>query len=115
MLLLTLVKVVSLKTFSIWIFFYINIFVLGFVNMVFLTNRNVLTFLMACEVSYFSISLGFAMHGFDSGVFSGLIYGILVLVAAVSESAVGLGLISYLTRYNGTIELDNLDLMGKRN
>ena len=82
--------------------------------MIFLSNRNILTFLMACEVSYFSISLGFAMHGFDTGMFSGLIYGILVLVAAVSESAVGLGLISYLTKFNGTIELSKLNNLSNR-
>lgn len=69
---------------------------------------------MACEVSYFAISMGFVMHGFDTGMTSGLIYGILILVAAVSESAVGLGLIAYLTRFSGTIELDKLNLMGFR-
>jgi len=70
---------------------------------------------MACEVSYFAISLGFVMHSFDTGMTSGLIYGILILVAAVSESAIGLGLIAYLTKFSGTIELDRLNLMGSRN
>jgi len=70
---------------------------------------------MACEVAYFAISFGFVMHGSDSGMTSGLIYGILILVAAVSESAVGLGIIAYLTKYSGSIELKKLNLMGSRN
>lgn len=82
--------------------------------MVFLSNRNLLTFLMACEVTYFSISLGFVMHSFDIGMPSGLIYGILVLVAAVSESVIGLGLIAYLTKFSGTIDFEKLNLTGFR-
>jgi len=82
--------------------------------MIFINNRNLLTFLMACEVSYFSISMGFVMHSFDTGLASGLIYGILILVAAVSESVIGLGLIAYLTRFSGTIDFEKLNLTGFR-
>ena len=69
---------------------------------------------MACEISYFSISIGFVMHGLDSGMMSGVIYGILILVAAVSESVIGLGLISYLTKFSGTIDFEKLSLTGPR-
>lgn len=82
--------------------------------MIFINNRNLLTFLMACEVAYFSISIGFVMHGFDTGMPSGLIYGAFVLVAAVSESVIGLGLIAYLTKFSGTIDFAKLNLTGFR-
>ena len=69
-----------------------TIFIVGIYNCLFLSKKNILSFLVASEVMFLGIDILFVLSSLIFNAANGIIYGVLILMLSVGESAVGLGL-----------------------
>lgn len=75
-----------------FLYFSFTLYFTGLINCIFLTNKNLLNFLIASEFMFLGIDslyIGSALLLNDK---SSLLYAVLILMLTVGESAVGLGL-----------------------
>lgn len=90
---------------NLWLFVYLNLFSIGFVNAALSKTKNLLVVLMAIEIMLFGVGFGFVAHSVTSFDFKGQVYAILLLMLAAGESALGLGLIVASYRARGNISV----------
>ena len=69
-----------------------TIFIVGIYNCLFLSKKNILSFLVASEVMFLGIDILFVLSSLIFNAANGIIFGVLILMLSVGESAVGLGL-----------------------
>lgn len=102
---MTLLKTVSLMLVlgNLWLFVYINLFSVGFVNVALSKTKNLLVVLMGIEIMLFGVGFGFVAHSVAACDFKGQVYALLLLMLAAGESALGLGLIVASYRVKGNI------------
>jgi len=86
-----------------WLIFSFFLFFAGVLGMIF-NYRNFLVTMMAVELMYLGIVTSFIMYGVACHDTKGYIYGLLFLVLAACESAVGLGILIVLYRFNRSID-----------
>ncbi len=87
------------------------LFFIGLLGIVF-NYKNFLVTMMSAELMYLSIILLFILTGYYYNS-EGQVYGLLLLVIAASESAIGLGILIVLYRFGRTIDfIDYQDLKG---
>ena len=68
------------------------LFFLGFVGLV-LNKRNFLLMLLSLELTFLASALNFIFAGFFLNIFLGSLYGILIILVVVADTAVGLSLV----------------------
>lgn len=88
---------------NLWLFVYINLFSVGFVNVALSKTKNLLVVLMGIELMLFGLGFGFIAHSVVSCDFKGQVYALLLLMLSAGESALGLGLIVASYRVKGNI------------
>lgn len=70
----------------------ITIYLVGFYNCLFMSKKNIISFLVASEVMFLGIDIMFILSSLLFNIANGLIFGVLILMLSVGESALGLGL-----------------------
>jgi NADH:ubiquinone oxidoreductase subunit K len=69
-----------------------SIYFIGLLNCIFIREKNILSFLISSEIMFLGLDLLFIGTSLLFNNFSGLIFGFLILMLTVGESAIGLGL-----------------------
>lgn len=85
--------------------------VLGLAGVIFY-NKNFLVTMMFIETMYMGVMTSYVYYGVLYQDTSALIYGMLIVVYAACESAVGLGLLVSIYRYGRTIGFSALTALG---
>jgi NADH:ubiquinone oxidoreductase subunit K len=70
----------------------ITLYLVGFYNCLFMSKKNIISFLVASEVMFLGIDILFILSSLLFNIANGLIFGVLILMLSVGESALGLGL-----------------------
>jgi len=70
----------------------ITLYLTGFYNCLIMSRKNVISFLVASEIMFLGLDILFIVSSLIFNIANGLIFGILVLMLSVGESALGLGL-----------------------
>ncbi len=76
-----------------------------------LTRRNIVIILMSIELILNAVNLNLVAFSRHLGQVSGQIFAIFVIVVAVGEAAVGLGILIALFRNKETVLADEIDLL----
>ena len=76
-----------------------------------LIRRNVVVILMSIELILNAVNINLVMFSHIHGHPDGQIFALMVMGVAVSEAAVGLGILIALFRNRGTVQADELDLL----
>ena len=78
-----------------------------------LTRRNIVIILMSIELILNAVNINLVAfsHVFGQGQVQGQIFAIFVIVDAVAEAAVGLGILIALFRNKETVLADEIDLL----
>jgi NADH-quinone oxidoreductase subunit K len=76
-----------------------------------LTRRNIVIILMSIELILNAVNLNLIAFSKHLGQVSGQIFAIFVIVVAVGEAAVGLGILIALFRNKETVHADEVDLL----
>lgn len=87
------------------------LFFLGLSGMAF-NYKNFLVTMLCIEIMYLGIVTCFVFHGLAESDLTCAIYGLLILIFAACESAVGLGLLVTLYRFGRTVGFDALTSLG---
>lgn len=87
------------------------LFFIGIAGMVF-NYKNFLVTMLCIEIMYLGIVTCFVFQGLAHADATAAIYGLLVLIFAACESAVGLGLLVTLYRFGRTVGFDALTSLG---
>jgi NADH-quinone oxidoreductase subunit K len=87
------------------------LFIFGILGMVF-NYKNFLITMMCIEIMYLGAVTSFVFYGVLFQDTTALIYGLLVLVFAACESAVGLGLLVAVYRFGRAISFNALTTLG---
>lgn len=78
------------------------LFIIGLFGMVF-NYKNFLVTMMCIEIMYLGAVTSFVVHGLVYSDTTATIYGLLILIFAACESAVGLGLLVNLYRFGRSV------------
>jgi NADH:ubiquinone oxidoreductase subunit K len=108
---LHLYPVLTHQTLPSWLMFSFSLFFIGLAGMAF-NYKNFLVTMMAVECMYLGAVTGFIFYGFAYNDSTATIYGLLVLIFAACESAVGLGLLISVYRFGRTIGFSSLTALG---
>jgi NADH-quinone oxidoreductase subunit K len=76
-----------------------------------LTRRNIIVLLMSIELVLNAVNINLVVFSRQLGDVRGQIFALFLLVDAVAEAAVGLGILLALFRSRGTILADEVDLL----
>lgn len=76
-----------------------------------LTRRNIVIILMSVELILNAVNINLVAFARHLGQVSGQIFAIFVIVVAVGEAAVGLGILIALFRNKETVQADEIDLL----
>jgi NADH-quinone oxidoreductase subunit K len=76
-----------------------------------LTRRNIVIILMSIELILNAVNINLIAFARHLGQVSGQIFAIFVIVVAVGEAAVGLGILIALFRNKETVQADEIDLL----
>ncbi len=76
-----------------------------------LIRRNLIVILMSIELILNAVNINLVMFSRLHGHADGQVFVLMVMAVAVSEAAVGLGLLIALYRNRGTLLADELDLL----
>ncbi len=76
-----------------------------------LTRRNIIVLLMSIELVLNAVNINLAVFSRQLGDVRGQVFALFLLVDAVAEAAVGLGILLALFRSRGTILADEVDLL----
>jgi len=90
--------------------FTVTIYLLGLIGMLF-NYKNFLITMLAVELMYLGIVSSFVILG-ALGVELGPVYGLLILILAACESAIGLGILIVLYRFGGTVAFTDYEELG---
>jgi NADH-quinone oxidoreductase subunit K len=71
--------------------------VLGLCGLI-INKRNILLMLLSLELTFLASAINFLLAGFFMNVFLGGIYGILVILIVVADTALGLSLVVVVYR-----------------
>lgn len=76
-----------------------------------LIRRNIIVLLMSIELVLNAVNINLAVFSRQLGDVRGQVFALFLLVDAVAEAAVGLGILLALFRSRGTILADEVDLL----
>lgn len=79
----------------------------GLINCLFISNKNLLTFLISTEIMFLGIDLLFIGTSLTLNNYSGIIFAFIILMLTVGESVVGLGLCVLSLKLNNSISCIN--------
>lgn len=85
------------------------LFLIGAVGV--LVRRNALVILMSIELMLNAANLALVAFGAAHGSMDGQVLVLLVMAVAAAEVAVGLALIVTIFRYQGTVDVDEVNLL----
>jgi NADH:ubiquinone oxidoreductase subunit K len=94
-----------------WLLVSFCLFFLGLIGMVF-NYKNFLVTMMSVECMYLGAVTSFVFYGLAYQDTTATIYGLLVLIFAACESAIGLGLLVSIYRFGRTIGFSSLTALG---
>jgi len=94
-----------------WLKASFGLFFLGLVGMAF-NYKNFLVTMMSVECMYLGAVTSFVFYGLAYQDTTATIYGLLVLIFAACESAIGLGLLVSIYRFGRTIGFSSLTALG---
>lgn len=94
-----------------WILFFL-LFFIGLTGIIF-NYRNYLVTMLCIEIMYLGITVCFLIVGVALGDPKGQIYGLILIIIAASESAIGLGMLVVLYKFGNSIDfIDYQELRG---
>jgi NADH-quinone oxidoreductase subunit K len=96
---------------STWLLFAFILFFCGLLGMIF-NYKNFLVTMMAVELMYLGAVSSFVLYGAVTHDTRGLIYGLLLVILAACESAIGLGILIVLYRFERTIAFSAYQHLG---
>ena len=102
---------VAEHTLPAWLMVSFCLFFLGIVGMVF-NYKNFLVTMMSIECMYLGAVTSFVFYGITFNDTTAAVYGLLVLIFAACESAIGLGLLISVYRFGRTIGFSTLTALG---
>jgi len=76
-----------------------------------LMRRNIVVIMMSIELILNAVNINLVAFGRHLGQLHGQIFSIFVIVVAVAEAAVGLGILIALFRNKETVQVDEIDLL----
>lgn len=76
-----------------------------------LTRRNIVIILMSIELILNAVNINLVAFSHHLASVQGQVFAIFVIVVAVAEAAVGLGLLIALFRNKETVQADEIDLL----
>jgi len=94
-----------------WLMVSFCLFFLGLAGMVF-NYKNFLVTMMSVECMYLGAVTSFVFYGLAFSDNTATIYGLLILIFAACESAIGLGLLVSIYRFGRTIGFSSLTALG---
>jgi NADH:ubiquinone oxidoreductase subunit K len=94
-----------------WLVFALFLYLAGLLGIVF-NFKNFLVTMMAIELMYLGAVSSFVLYGTACHDPRGSIYGLLLLIVAASESAIGLGILIVLYRFGRTIDFKAYQQLG---
>lgn len=94
-----------------WLLVSFGLFFLGLSGML-ISYKNFLVTLMSIECMYLGAVTGFVFYGIGFQDITAVIYGLLILIFAACESAVGLGLLVAIYRFGFSIGFDSIRALG---
>jgi len=87
------------------LYFSVFLFIIGVIGL-FLTKRHAIMMLIALELLILSVNINFIIGSIYLDDLLGIIYSLINLTSAASESAIGLALLIIYYRIKGSISLD---------
>jgi NADH-quinone oxidoreductase subunit K len=85
------------------------LFIIGTLGV--LLRRNLVVILMSIELILNAVNINLVVFSHLHGDASGQVFALMVMAVAISEAAVGLGVLIALFRNRGTVLVDELDLL----
>lgn len=76
-----------------------------------LTRRNIVVILMSIELILNAVNVNLVALSHHFGNVNGQVFAIFVMLVAVAEAAVGLGILIAMFRNRGTVQADEINLM----
>jgi len=86
------------------------LFIIGILGL-FLVRKHAIMLLISLELLILAVNINFIIGAIFLDDLIGLIYSLINLTSAASESAIGLGLLIILYRIKGSISLDLISLL----
>lgn len=83
------------------------LFILGLCGLI-INKRNILLMLLSLELTFLSSSLNFIFASCFLNLFLGAIYGILVILVVVADTAIGLSLVVLIYRGSKAASVNSL-------
>lgn len=77
-----------------------------------INRKNFIVTRRAVERRYLGVITSFVLYGVATNDPRGAIYGLLLVILAACESAIGLGIILVLHRFGGTINFQDYEELG---
>ena len=74
--------------------------------------KNFLITMMSVEIMYLGVISSFVFYAVTFDNASASVYALLLLILAASESAIGLGIIIVLYRFNSTLAIKSYEHLG---
>jgi NADH-quinone oxidoreductase subunit K len=90
---------------SLWPLLYNLLFISGLTTLLLSRNRSFLIILLAFELMFFAVGVGFIYYATQFFDFKGYIYAVMLLVIAAAEASIGLALVMLMFKSAGTINL----------
>jgi NADH-quinone oxidoreductase subunit K len=94
-----------------WLIFSFFLFFFGLLGMIF-NYKNFLVTMMSIELMYLGAVTSFVLYGTVCHDSRGSIYGLLLLILAACESAIGLGILIVLYRFGRSIDFSAYQQLG---
>lgn len=94
-----------------WLAFSLFLYLVGLSGMVF-NFKNFLITMMSIEMMYLGAVSSFVLYGTLCNDPRGAIYGLLLLILAACESAIGLGILIVLYRFGRAIDFNTYQHLG---
>jgi len=92
-----------------YLFLSMALFLIGAIGVI--TRRNVIVVLMSIELILNAVNINLVAFSRQAHAVHGQIFAIFVIVDAVAEAAVGLGILIALFRNKETVLADEIDLL----
>ena len=93
-----------------FLFFSTLLFLIGILGL-FLTRKNAIMILISLELLILAVNINFIIGSIFLDDLSGIIYSLINLTSAASESAIGLALLILFYRIKGGISLDLISFL----
>jgi len=96
---------------SLGLTFVFALYTIGLLGLVF-NRKNFIISMLAIEIVYLSVVVSFIILDRTVADAQGMIYALVLLITAASESALGLGILIVLFRFGGSIEFGSYESLG---